>query len=67
MKTRTTDARPGSAWDTWHKAGFEYAMNGGERDNLLAASHAYCNTKPHNSHAVTRAFREGARNFWKQK
>lgn len=62
---RTHDARPGSAWDTWHLAGFTYAENGGGRgDALTDAASMYSGERQFRREVVERAFRAGAQNFW---
>ena len=61
--TRNTDARPGSAWDAWHAAGYAYGQTAGnlEDDALEDAASTYSDARPFPPSVVRRAFKEGAR------
>lgn len=62
MLTRTTDARPGSAWDTWHKAGFDYVMGapGVSLNELTLYATRYAVASGCRVESVKQAFRLGA-------
>ena len=62
---RQTDARAGSAWDTWHKAGWDHAVSGGavEGVDLDIAAGRYAVERDCRIATVERAFRAGARQF----
>jgi len=66
MARRKADGfRPGSAWDTWHKAGFDYASNMRPDCDLEAAALAYAQSRGFGNilanGTISRAFLEGAR------
>ena len=62
---RSCNARAGSAWDTWHKAGFEFAKNGGDCNgvNLDVAAGAYAAPRDLPIPTIERAFKQGARQY----
>ena len=62
---RQTDARPGSAWDTWHKAGWDHAASGGAVDgvHLDIAATRYAVQRDCRTATVERAFKAGALQF----
>jgi hypothetical protein len=70
-KKREPNARPGSAWDTWHKAGFEYAETVMDDSGLSMAANQYADNRGFGAaialDAINRAFCEGARQFWRRK
>lgn len=63
--SRTTDAKPGSAWDTWHKAGYDFASAGGSMVgiDLDVAACSYAATRGFWISTVEAAFKEGALNY----
>ena len=65
MKRNTNGFRIGSAWDTWHKAGFDYALAHTPNSEAIAraaldyfaqSGFAGCNAQS----AISRAFAQGA-------
>ena len=60
---RHTDALPGSAWDVWHAAGFQYAVDGGNCEGLhldMAAGRYAAPKDGLRKDVIERAFKLGA-------
>ena len=59
---RRSGGRPGSAWDVWHLAGWNYAEAhpGASDEQIGLAAVDYAMEKPFRMDVVKRAFLEGA-------